>query len=513
MEGPAYLLLDHRGEPLDLVHGLEDALNAAAQWDASGRIYLDAPTEQNFESIDAGEQQEMALAANPKPRLRVVGRGPAGAPGDALRALAAAMKREPEALIDYDAAMHLSLPQAHRRIQKFFPTHKVTEAGDVMPVKYDEPMKMVANFLGQNYKTEKGTPTNIIRKLRERTGFRKANVLGLSLLPTTQSYTESMVKQIMSGASQTYGVGRVRPVRLNSCVRATPECASSCLAFSGRNLADDYNTVKKYSLLQSLVHEPEAFIRILWEAIRRHRDNSYAMKTMPLVRLNVFSDLPWELMVPRLFEDFPDVQFYDYTKVPEREPPANYDLTFSFAGTERNVAAMDSEIRDYGRRVAVVFAAVGIKRIYEVSYKERGTKMRLRSGERKRVAALAAEHGTEMRSLGQVEIPRKPTFQRKKPGGKSAVSFDAKLPSTFLGLPVIDGDESDMRPYDPSPSIVGLRWKTPANQGVTLEEARVFIVLVDVVPIGGGYSHCIVSKTARFDDVDYSEYAADITDD
>lgn len=517
MEGPAYLLLDKDGKPLDLLSNLDDAVSAASEWADGGNVYLDAPTEQNYEYIEEADRQEAALAseeplsmaANPRQRLRVVGRS---APEDALRAIAAAMRRGPERLIDYDAAMAMSLPQAHERIVGFFPTRKVFEDGTIEPVDYANPSAMVDKLLGQNYKTEKKTPKNIIRKLQEKTGYKKANVLGLSILPSTQSYTESMVSQIMAGAGENYGVESVMPVRLNACVRATPECASSCLAFSGRNLADDYNTVKKYSLLQSLVHEPEAFIRVLWEAISRHRDQSFRANTMPLVRLNVFSDLPWELMVPQLFEDFSDVQFYDYTKVPGRRTPANYDLTFSFAGTEKNVEAMDSEIRDFGRRVAVVFAATGLKRLYEVTYSEAGRTMKLRTGESKKISDIAKRHGTSVTKLGIVEIPRKPTFQRKKPGGKSAVSHDAKLPSTFLGLPVIDGDESDMRPYDAAPSIVGLRWKTPANQGVTLEEARVFIVLVDVVPSGGGYSHCIVSKTPRFDEFDYSEYAADETD-
>lgn len=511
MTSQSYLLLDAHGEPLDLIEGsTQEALNAAYAWDPSGRIYLDAPTEQNFESIEAGEQ--LALAANP-PKLRVVGRGPAGAPGDALRAVAAAMKRDPERLIDYEAATHLSLDQAHRTILPFFPTQKVFESGEIQAVHYDEPMKMVGNLLGQNYKTAKNTPKNIIRKLRERTGFSKANVLGLSLLPSTQSYTETMVKQIMADATNTYGVASVRPVRLNACVRATPECASSCLAFSGRNLADDYNTVKKYSLLQALVHEPEAFVRVLWESIRVHRDKSYRAKVMPLVRLNVFSDLPWELMVPSLFRDFPDVQFYDYTKVPGRVVPENYDLTFSFAGTESNVEAMDTEIREHRRRIAVVFAATNLKRMYEISYQEDGRTTKVRTSEGRRVARVRAEHGEGViQKLGLVEAPVKPTFRRKPPGGKSAVRHDAKLPEEFLGLSVIDGDESDMRPYDAAPTIVGLRWKTPANQGVTLEEAKVFIVQVDVVPSGGGYHHCIVSKTARFDDVDYGKYAADLTD-
>ena len=509
-EGPAYLLLDKNGEPLDVIENLNDAINAAEEWSDGGSVYLDAPTEEDFQYIEAADQQEMALSANPRRRLDVVDK--ASAVDSAMQAVAAAMKRPPHALIDYDEAMDMSLPEAHRRLLPFFPRRKVSVDGDVSPVHYDRPATMAKNLLGQNYKTQKGTPSNIIRKLYEATGFRKAKVMGLSLLPSTQSYRETMVKSIMADAKKNYGVSRVSPVRLNACVRATPECASSCLAFSGRNLADDYNTVKKYALIEGLVKEPEAFIRMLWEAINHHKMNSLKRDTMPLVRLNVFSDLPWELMVPDLFDDFDQVQFYDYTKVPGRVTPPNYDLTFSFAGTERNVIDMESEIASLGRRVAVVFAATKMKRLYEVNYKVGRSKARMRSGEKKRMERIAEMHGTEVVKMGEVEVPKKPTFRRKKPGGKAAVSHDAKMPDTFIGLPVIDGDESDMRPYDPAPSIVGLRWKTPANQGVTVEEADVFIVLVDIIHTGGGY-YGMISKTARFDDVDYSEYAADITDD
>ena len=64
---------------------------------------------------------------------------------------------------------------------------------------------------------------------------------------------------------------------------------------------------------------------------------------------------------------------------------------------------------------------------------------------------------------------------------------------------MIDGDESDMRPFDPHPSIVALRWKTPANQGVTLVEADAFIV--KGVVVGGQF---VLAETPRFTP-DYSD--------
>jgi hypothetical protein len=51
------------------------------------------------------------------------------------------------------------------------------------------------------------------------------------------------------------------------------------------------------------------------------------------IRLNGTSDLPWEKIrathARNLMEQFPSVQFYDYTKIPGRTTPDNYHLTFS----------------------------------------------------------------------------------------------------------------------------------------------------------------------------------------
>jgi hypothetical protein len=48
-----------------------------------------------------------------------------------------------------------------------------------------------------------------------------------------------------------------------------------------------------------------------------------------------------------------------------------------------------------------------------------------------------------------------------------AVVFRKDLPDTFLGLPVVNGDESDIRPYDPTGVIVGLKAKGKAKRDVS----------------------------------------------
>lgn len=502
MKGPAYLLLDRDGVPLGLSSDRGEAIAMAQEIDPSGQIYLDAPTEQNYEEIEAAE--DMGLAANARRKRLPIAAKIKNAPAESLRAV---MKALDKRRIDFKGAMQMSLEEAHSKLVPLFPKNKYNKTGSLEKVgTYGTAKRMAGRFLGQNYKTQKETPAHVIETLFRETGLREASVMGLSLLPTTQSFRNEGVARIMDTASEVYGVQDVYDIRINSCVRATPECASSCLVFSGHNLSDDYNTVKKYALLTSLVLEPEAFVRMLVENIKTHRCTSLCAETVPLVRLNVFSDLPWELMIPDMFDMFGDVRFYDYTKVPNRKPPANYDLTFSYAGTEQNVAAMDFEIREHGRRVAVVFCSSSIRRLYKAQwFDELGNPRERVSGE-DTARKLFAKHGAKRSSLGDFVMPAKPSYLRPRKGMKSE-SVRADLPKTFLGLPVVDGDVSDMRPYDPAPGIVGLTWKVPKNQNVTLEKANVFVVLVDLIPHDGGHYHAIVSKTARFDDVDYSKYA------
>jgi hypothetical protein len=122
------------------------------------------------------------------------------------------------------------------------------------------------------------------------------------------------------------------------------------------------------------------------------------------VRLNGTSDLSPLIFKhdgKTLLELFPDVVFYDYTKVLNRsrikDSFANYDLTFSFSG--HNWTECEDAIKE-GLRVAVVF-----------------------------------------------------NIKKGQP-----------LPSTFKGFQVIDGDVTDYRPADPSAVIVGLRFKRIKNK-------------------------------------------------
>ena len=131
---------------------------------------------------------------------------------------------------------------------------------------------------------------------------------------------------------------------------------------------------------------------------------------IPVFRLNGTSDLAWEkytvevngVEYTNIFAAFPNVQFYDYTKILGRKIKdiANYHLTFSAAdGNDSDVVKAIAQ----GYNVAVVF---GIK---------------------KTVA----------------------------------------MPETYLGMPVFNGDESDLRFLDPKGVVVGLYAKGKAKKDNT----------------------------------------------
>jgi hypothetical protein len=97
-----------------------------------------------------------------------------------------------------------------------------------------------------------------------------------------------------------------------------------------------------------LAEHPVAFISLLHgEIAKAHAKHGEALA----VRLNVFSDIPWERVAPVLFDTHPQVQFYDYTKWPDRTTPANYHLTQS--ASEHTSEAQIQAWAASGRNVAV----------------------------------------------------------------------------------------------------------------------------------------------------------------
>lgn len=201
----------------------------------------------------------------------------------------------------------------------------------------------------------------------------------------------------------------------NTCAGATKDCIKGCLNTSGR-VAMEIASNNENKILNSRImktqlfyKEREFFLAWLIAEIAANKRKSETKGNEFSVRLNGTSDLNWTAYKydgKNIFEHFPTVQFYDYTKIANRfnNIPVNYHLTFSYTGYNWS----DCEnVLNNGGNVAAVF---NIQKWYN-SRPENGI-----------------------------------------------------LPIKFKGYKIIDGDITDFRPLDEKGTIVGLRWKRIANK-------------------------------------------------
>jgi hypothetical protein len=99
------------------------------------------------------------------------------------------------------------------------------------------------------------------------------------------------------------------------------------------------------------------------------------MNLLLCVRPNTLSDLAWEALLPEMFEAFPNVQMYDYTKSIKRwkqflegKMPSNYHLTYSI--NEKSKPEQVSDLVRMGGTASIV-STVAAESI-ALSMKQRG---------------------------------------------------------------------------------------------------------------------------------------------
>ncbi len=140
---------------------------------------------------------------------------------------------------------------------------------------------------------------------------------------------------------------------VNLCAKAfIADCIKACLFTAGRGAMTSVAMSRLRKALFFLQFQAEALAMIMEELARFEAKAQREGWTL-LVRLNGTTDIRWENY--GIIQAFPDVQFYDYTKIANRRNiPSNYDLTFSYSG----VAAYAPFVRmavNAGQRIAVVF--------------------------------------------------------------------------------------------------------------------------------------------------------------
>ena len=143
----------------------------------------------------------------------------------------------------------------------------------------------------------------------------------------------------------------------NVCPGASAGCLETCLNTAGRGRFDSIQQARirktrwffedRAGFMAQLVSDVEAGIR-----------KADRLNLIPVFRLNGTSDIRWETVpvgqYKNIFEMFPHVQFYDYSKLSNRRNiPANYHLTFS--RSESNEDKLDEAVRN-GMNLAVVFS-------------------------------------------------------------------------------------------------------------------------------------------------------------
>ena len=189
----------------------------------------------------------------------------------------------------------------------------------------------------------------------------------------------------------------------NTCPKATAGCKSACLNTAGRGgmfkKGETTNVIQQARIRKTKMffEDRENFLAILKDDIRKAIKQSEKKGLIPVFRLNGTSDIAWEKY--GVIQEFPNVQFYDYTKILGRKVNglANYQLTFSAAdGNDLDVRRAIKE----GYNVATVF---GIKK-------------------------------------------------------------SQPMPETYEGMPVFNGDDSDLRFLDPKGVVVGLYAKGKAKK-------------------------------------------------
>jgi hypothetical protein len=140
---------------------------------------------------------------------------------------------------------------------------------------------------------------------------------------------------------------------VNLCPKASDGCAQACLYTAGRGA---FKSIQRSRLAKTryFLDDRAGFIAQLKIEIKAAKRRADRLGLKLAIRLNGTSDIVWERLTD-IFESFPDVQFYDYTKIAKRfllKRPANYDLTFSLSeDNERDAAS----VLRLGGRVAVVF--------------------------------------------------------------------------------------------------------------------------------------------------------------
>lgn len=182
-------------------------------------------------------------------------------------------------------------------------------------------------------------------------------------------------------------------------------CREACLVSAGRAAFTPGIGAARAGRTRFFFGNREAFMLLLVTEIKALVRKAEKSGMVPAIRLNGTSDINWANVLHNgktVFDLFPGVQFYDYSKSPSIIRAAasvnNWHVTASYSAASVKYSGMITAAADkYNANIAVVFR-------------------------------------------------------------------DGNMPATFLGRTVVNGDETDLRFLDESGVVVGLKAKGQAKR-------------------------------------------------
>jgi len=147
----------------------------------------------------------------------------------------------------------------------------------------------------------------------------------------------------------------------NSCPMAEQAgCIDACLNTAGRGAFNNVQSARMRKA-QWFYNDRTSFMDQLVVDVMKFQRYCKKRGIQPCVRLNGTTDIQWENIKIgdyNIFELFPDVQWYDYTKIANRRKVKdipNYHLTWSYSNADPRYAAMLDKAIENGMNAAVVF--------------------------------------------------------------------------------------------------------------------------------------------------------------
>tara|TARA_R110002020_G_scaffold153550_1_gene332948 strand:- start:329 stop:1060 length:732 start_codon:yes stop_codon:yes gene_type:complete len=151
---------------------------------------------------------------------------------------------------------------------------------------------------------------------------------------------------------------------INVCANAEiAGCIDGCLFTAGRGAM---NTVQAARAKKTawFAADRDGFMAQLVVDVTKFVKYCDKQGVMPVIRLNGTSDIRWERIAvddyANIFDMFPTVQWYDYTKIANRkiENVSNYHLTFSYSEANPLYKKQIEIAKAKGMNMAVVFRSV-----------------------------------------------------------------------------------------------------------------------------------------------------------